>query len=145
MMKRYKKEIYIAIIIVAVVCLFGSYIPGLQFLAKWCKPPVMLFLGLAYAFFCGQGYPTFNKKTSKALLQFNSPSYDFTQINLHYAMEKFNVPIVSILGLFLVVFVVLASTDRTTTAALFGAGYSAFLMAIYALIPAFRNFSDSRY
>ena len=78
-------------------------------------------------------------------MQFNSPSYNFTQINLHYAMKKFIVPIVSILGVFLVVFVVLASTDRTTTGALFGAGYSAFLMAIYALIPAFRNFSDSRY
>ena len=39
-------------------------------------------------------------------------------------MKKFIVHIVSILGLFLVVFVVLASTDRTITAALFGAGYS---------------------
>ena len=71
MMKRYTKEIYVAIVIIAVVSLFGSYIPGLQFLAKWCKPPVMLFLGLAYAFFCGQGYPTFNKKISKALLQYS--------------------------------------------------------------------------
>ena len=58
-------------------------------------------------------------------------------------MKKFIVPIVAILGLFLVVFVVLASTDRTTTAALFGAGYSAFLMAIYALIPAIKNPSYS--
>lgn len=37
-------------------------------------------------------------------------------------MKKFIVPIVATLGLFLVVFVVLASTDRTITAALFGAG-----------------------
>ncbi|MBR5562722.1 MAG: hypothetical protein IKW11_00655, partial [Bacteroidales bacterium] len=58
-------------------------------------------------------------------------------------MKKFIVPIVAILGLFLVVFVVLASTDRTITAALSGAGYSAFLVAIYALIPAIKNPSYS--
>ena len=76
-------------------------------------------------------------------MQLNSPSYNFTQTYLNYAMKKFIVPIVSILGLFLVVFVVLASTERTTTAALLGAGYSAFLMAIYALIPAIKNPSYS--
>ena len=86
-MKRYTKEIYIAIVIVAVVCLFGSYIPGLQFLAKWCKPPVMLFLGLAYAFFCGQGYPTFNQKTSKALLQYSVVGLGFG-MNLYESLAS---------------------------------------------------------
>ena len=47
-MRRYSKQIYILITVTAGLCLFGSYIPGLQFLASWCTPPVMLFLGLAY-------------------------------------------------------------------------------------------------
>ena len=87
MMKRYTKEIYVAIVIIAVVSLFGSYIPGLQFLAKWCKPPVMLFLGLAYAFFCGQGYPTFNKKISKALLQYSVVGLGFG-MNLYESLAS---------------------------------------------------------
>ena len=53
-MKKYSKEIYLTITAIACVCLFGSYIPGLQFLAEWCTPPVMLFFGLAYALLCGQ-------------------------------------------------------------------------------------------
>ena len=87
MMKRYTKEIYIAIVIVAVACLFGSYIPGLQIIAKWCKPPVMLFLGLAYALLCGQGYPTFNKKISKALLQYSVVGLGFG-MNLHESLAS---------------------------------------------------------
>ena len=70
-MKRYSKEIYITIVAVAAFCLFGSYIPGLKFLSKWCTPPVLLFIGLAYALLCGQGYPDFNKKMSKKLLQYS--------------------------------------------------------------------------
>ena len=70
-MKRYSKEIYIAIIAAAVLCLSASYISGINFLSKWCTPPVMLFLGLAYALLCGQGYPDFNKNVSKKLLQYS--------------------------------------------------------------------------
>ena len=70
-MKRHSKEIYIAIIAIAAVCLFGSYIPGMKLLANWCTPPAMLFIGLAYALLCGQGYPSFNKKMSKILLQYS--------------------------------------------------------------------------
>ena len=87
MMKKYTKEIYVAIVIIEVVSLFGSYIPGLQFLAKWCKPPVMLFLGLAYAFFCGQGYPTFNKKVSKVLLQYSVVGLGFG-MNLYESLAS---------------------------------------------------------
>ena len=54
-------------------------------------------------------------------------------------MKKFVAPIIVIIGFFLFMFAVLASTDRTTTIALFGAGYSAFLVAIYVLIPAIKN------
>ena len=87
MMRRYTKEIYIAIVIVAAACLFGSYIPGLQFLAKWCKPPVMLFLGLAYALSCGQGFPAFNKKISKILLQYSVVGLGFG-MNLYESLNS---------------------------------------------------------
>ena len=86
-MRRYSKEIYISIVAVAVVCLFGAYIPGLQFLASWCKPPVMLFIGLAYALICGQGYPVFNKKMSKTLLQYSVVGLGFG-MNLYESLAS---------------------------------------------------------
>ena len=86
-MKRYSKEIYIIITAIAVVSLFGSYIPGLQFLGKWCTPPVMLFLGLAYALLCGQGYPSINKKMSKVLLQYSVVGLGFG-MNLYESLAS---------------------------------------------------------
>ena len=86
-MKRYSKDIYKAIVIVTIVCLFGSCIPGLQFLSIWCKPPVMLFIGLAYALLCGQGYPAFNKKMSKTLLQYSVVGLGFG-MNLYESLAS---------------------------------------------------------
>ena len=86
-MRRYSKEIYIAIVIVSAACLFGSFIPGLEFLAKWCKPPTMLFMGLAYAFLCDQGYPAFNKKISKTLLQYSVVGLGFG-MNLYESLAS---------------------------------------------------------
>lgn len=86
-MKKYSKQIYIAVIVVAAVCLFGSYIPGMKFLAAWCTPPVMLFLGLAYALICGQGYPSVNKKISKVLLQYSVVGLGFG-MNLHESLAS---------------------------------------------------------
>lgn len=86
-MKTYSKQIYIAIILAATVCLLGSYIPGLHFLAKWCTPPVMLFLGLVYALICGQGYPGFNKKASKTLLQYSVVGLGFG-MNLYESLAS---------------------------------------------------------
>lgn len=40
-MKRYSKEVYVLIVVVATACLFLSYVPGLHFLSKWCTPPVI--------------------------------------------------------------------------------------------------------
>lgn len=100
-MKRYSKSIYIAVIVVAATCLFGSYIPGLSFLAKWCTPPVMLFLGLAYALICGQGYPSLNKKMSKLLLQYSVVGLGFG-MNLYESLasgrEGMLFTIVSVVG-----------------------------------------------
>ena len=86
-MKRYSKEIYITIAAIAVICLLGSYIPSIQFISKWCTPPIMLFLGLAYALLCGQGYPDFNKKASKKLLQYSVVGLGFG-MNLYESLAS---------------------------------------------------------
>lgn len=100
-MKRYSKEIYIAIIAITAICLIGSYIPALRFLSKWCTPPVMLFLGLAYALLCGQGYPNANKKMSKVLLQYSVVGLGFG-MNLYESLasgrEGMLFTIISVIG-----------------------------------------------
>ena len=100
-MKQYSKQIYIAITAIAAFCLFASYIPGLEMLSCWCTPPVMLFLGLAYALICGQGYPSFNKKMSKMLLQYSVVGLGFG-MNLHESLasgkEGMTFTIISVIG-----------------------------------------------
>lgn len=100
-MNRYSKEIYIAITAIAAICLFGSYIPGLQILSKWCTPPAMLFIGLAYALICGQGYPSLNKKLSKTMLQYSVVGLGFG-MNLYESIasgkEGMLFTIVSVIG-----------------------------------------------
>lgn len=86
-MKRYSKEIYILIVVVAAACLFLSYIPALKFISKWCTPPVMLFLGLAYALLIGQGYPSFNKTMSKKFLQYSVVGLGFG-MNLYESLAS---------------------------------------------------------
>ena len=54
-------------------------------------------------------------------------------------MKKFIAPILVIIGFFALMYAVLASTDRTTTIALVGAGYSTLLVVIYFLILAIKN------
>ena len=100
-MKQYSQQIYIAITAIAAFCLFASYIPGLEMLSCWCTPPVMLFLGLAYALICGQGYPSFNKKMSKMLLQYSVVGLGFG-MNLYESLaagkEGMLFTIVSVIG-----------------------------------------------
>lgn len=100
-MKQYSQQIYIAITAIAAFCLFASYIPGLEMLSCWCTPPVMLFLGLAYALICGQGYPSFNKKMSKMLLQYSVVGLGFG-MNLYESLasgkEGMTFTIISVIG-----------------------------------------------
>ena len=100
-MKQYSQQIYIAITAIAAFCLFASYIPGLEMLSCWCTPPVMLFLGLAYALIFGQGYPSFNKKMSKKLLQYSVVGLGFG-MNLHESLasgkEGMTFTIISVIG-----------------------------------------------
>ena len=86
-MKQSSHKIYIAITAITAFCLFASYIPGLEMLSCWCTPPVMLFLGLASALICGQGYPSFNKKMSKMLLQYSVVGLGFG-MNLHESLAS---------------------------------------------------------
>ena len=58
------------------------------------------------------------------------------KLNSH---EKVHRPLLVIIGFFALIYAILASTDRTTQIALFGAAYSALLVAIYAFIPAIKN------
>ena len=99
-MKQYSKQIYIIITTLAAICLFGSYIPGFEGLSCWCTPPVMLFLGLAYALICGQGYPSL-KKMSKMLLQYSVVGLGFG-MNLHESLasgkEGMTFTIISVIG-----------------------------------------------
>ena len=47
----------------------------------------MLFIGLAYALLCGQGYPDFNKKMSKKLLQYSVVGLGFG-MNLYESLAS---------------------------------------------------------
>lgn len=104
-MKRYSKEIYVVILAISAACLLSSYIPGIQFLSIWCTPPVMLFIGLAYALICGQGYPSFNKTISKKLLQYSVVGLGFG-MNLYESLasgrEGMLFTIVSVIGTLLI-------------------------------------------
>lgn len=120
-MKQYSKQIYIAITALAAICLFGAYIPGLQVISCWCTPPVMLFLGLAYALICGQGYPSFNKKMSKMLLQYSVVGLGFG-MNLYESLASGSkgmaFTIVSVVGTLLIGMFIgrkLLKTDRETS------------------------------
>ena len=70
-MKKYSGIIYVTLLTVIAVALAATYIPGAVFLGAWATPPVVLFLGLLFAFVFGQPYPVFNKKMSKMLLQYS--------------------------------------------------------------------------
>lgn len=54
-------------------------------------------------------------------------------------MKKLTIPIIVIIGFLALVYAVLRLKYHTTEICLFGAGYAALLMAIYALIPAINN------
>ncbi len=67
--RKYRKAVYLAVVGLLSVCLLADYIPATAALGRWVAPPIALFLGLVFAWACGQAYPAFNKKASKVLLQ----------------------------------------------------------------------------
>jgi uncharacterized integral membrane protein (TIGR00698 family) len=70
MLHRYNKVIYVGLLSLIAAALLLDYIPAVKFITSYVTPPVVLFLGLAYALLCGQAYPKFNKTASKKLLQY---------------------------------------------------------------------------
>lgn len=104
-LKEYNRHIYVIVLTVSAVCLLAGYIPCLSFLSAWCTPPVMLFLGLAYALLCGQAYPAFNRKVSKSLLQYSVVGLGFgmnLQESLASGRDGMLFTIVSVVGTMLI-------------------------------------------
>lgn len=54
-------------------------------------------------------------------------------------MKRYLTPAIVTLGFFALIYAILASTDRSTGIALFGAGYATFLIGLYILIPSINN------
>lgn len=77
----------------------------MEFLSGWVTPPVVLFLGLVFAFLFGQPYEKVNKRVSKYLLQYAVVGLGFG-MNLHSALasgkEGMMFTIVSVFGTLLV-------------------------------------------
>ena len=100
-LRQYNRHIYIALLSILTLCLLCDYIPALRFLAAWVTPPVVLFIGLAFALLCGQAYPTFNKNVSKKLLQYSVIGLGFgmnLQASLASGKEGMLFTIISVVG-----------------------------------------------
>ena len=105
MLRKYNRQIYIALLSILTFCLLCDYIPALHFLAAWVTPPVVLFIGLVFALLCGQAYPTFNKNISKKLLQYSVIGLGFgmnLQASLASGKEGMLFTIISVIGTLLI-------------------------------------------
>lgn len=105
MLRKYNRQIYIALLSILAFCLLCDYIPALHFLAAWVTPPVVLFIGLVFALLCGQAYPTFNKNVSKKLLQYSVIGLGFgmnLQASLASGKEGMLFTIISVVGTLLI-------------------------------------------
>ena len=69
-LRKNSNVIYIGLLGIIVTLLLLDYIPAARVVTSYVTPPVVLFLGLAYALLCDQAYPKFNKTASKKLLQY---------------------------------------------------------------------------
>lgn len=104
-----RKGIYLLMLSLLSFFLLLDYIPVARDRASWVTPPVVLFLGLAFALACGQAYPKFNKKASKYLLQYSVVGLGFG-MNLHASLasgkEGMMFTVVSVVGTLLVGWVI---------------------------------------
>ena len=104
-LRKYNRHIYIALLSILILCLLCDYIPALRFLATWVTLPVVLFIGLVFALFCGQAYPAFNKNVSKKLLQYSVIGLGFgmnLQASLASGKEGMLFTIISVVGTLLI-------------------------------------------
>ena len=120
-MKKYSGTVYVTLLAVIVVALIATYIPSVAFLGFWATPPVVLFLGLAFALVCTQPYPAFNKKMSKQLLQYSVVGLGFgmnVEASLASGKEGMMFTVISVFGTLLVGWLVgrlLLKVDKNTS------------------------------
>ena len=101
-MKKYAKQVYIALVVAISLLLLIDYLPNVD---SYVSPPIALFLGLLFALFFGQAYPKFNKKVSKKLLQYSVVGLGFgmnLQASLQSGKEGMAFTIVSVVGTMLI-------------------------------------------
>lgn len=101
-MKKYSKQVYVALVVAISLLLLIDYIPNVD---SYVSPPIALFLGLLFALLFGQAYPNFNKKVSKKLLQYSVVGLGFgmnLQASLQSGKEGMAFTIVSVVGTMLI-------------------------------------------
>lgn len=101
-MKKYAKQVYIALVVAISLLLLIDYLPNID---SYVSPPIALFLGLLFALLFGQAYPKFNKKVSKKLLQYSVVGLGFgmnLQASLQSGKEGMAFTIVSVVGTMLI-------------------------------------------
>lgn len=101
-MKKYAKQVYIALVVAISLLLLIDYLPNVD---SYVSPPIALFLGLLFALLFGQAYPKFNKKVSKKLLQYSVVGLGFgmnLQASLQSGKEGMTFTIVSVVGTMLI-------------------------------------------
>ena len=120
-MKKYSGTVYVTLLAMIAVALIATYIPSVMFLGSWATPPVVLFLGLAFALVCGQPYPAFNKKMSKQLLQYSVVGLGFgmnVEAALASGKDGMMFTVISVFGTLLVGWLVgrlLLKVDKNTS------------------------------
>ena len=120
-MKKYSKQVYIAVLTILSCCLLLDYVPGAEIAGSWVTPLVALFLGLAFALTFGQAYPKFNKKASKYLLQYSVVGLGFgmnLQASLQSGKEGMAFTVISVVGTMLIGWFIgrkLMKVDRNTS------------------------------
>lgn len=104
-LRKNSNVIYIGLLGIIATLLLLDYIPAVKVVTSYVTPPVVLFLGLAYALLCGQAYPKFNKTASKKLLQYAVVGLGFgmnVQASLASGKEGMLFTIVSVFGTMIV-------------------------------------------
>ncbi len=120
-MKKYAGTIYVTLLAVIGIALIVVNIPGIACFGSWATPPVVLFVGLAFALVCGQPYPGFNKKMSKQLLQYSVVGLGFgmnVEAALASGKEGMMFTIISVFGTLLAGWLVgrvLLKVDKNTS------------------------------
>ena len=117
-MKKYARQIYIALVVAISLLLLIDYLPNVD---SYVSPPIALFLGLLFALLFGQAYPKFNKKVSKKLLQYSVVGLGFgmnLQASLQSGKEGMAFTIVSVVGTMLIGWIIgrkLLKVERDTS------------------------------